>query len=443
MSKSTSDIFVKNKIYPKADMIFNTSLSPVEEIKNSCVFVLDTNALLLPYSTGSESLEEIKKVFELLKKQNRLTIPGQVAREFASIRPEKLKEIHQKLTRRRNSTSDLLIGNYPLLESLHTYKEILELEQQINELIGKYRKNIGSVIDTVKTWAWNDPVSMLYQELFTPDVIHDLEFNEDDIAQQLNFRYEHKIPPGYKDNAKADDGIGDLLIWLSILEIAKTGKNVVFVTADEKGDWYYKSENQALYPRFELLSEFQSVSGGKSFHMMRMSELLKLMGADDQIIKEIEVEENTFEEPLSGLHKIPFEEVITIAAKWYIDHLDYASFTYSLNFPRLIVFDKKGKEIAVEVLDVPTDMHEWNRIRKYIINEFHTLDSDRFKTFDVIAVDRRNFDGGDPKVVAQLDKISKDLRSTGVYTREIYANMEGKKFNLMYSSGLPNLFSSH
>jgi len=443
MSKSTSDIFVKNKIYPKADMIFNTSLSPIEEIKNSCVFVLDTNALLLPYGTGSESLEEIKKVFERLKNQNRLVIPGQVAREFASIRPEKLKEIHQKLTRRRNSTAELLIGNYPLLESLHTYMEILELEQQINELIGKYRKNIGRIIDTVKTWAWNDPVSMLYQELFTPDVIHDLEFNEDEIAKQLHFRYEHKIPPGYKDNAKADDGIGDLLIWLSILEIAKTEKNVVFVTADEKGDWYYKSENQALYPRFELVSEFQSVSGGKSFHMMRMSELLKLMGADDQIIKEIEVEENTFEEPLFRQPKVPFEEVITTVAKWYILQLDYASFTYNLNFPKLVVFDKNGREIAVEVIDVPTDAQEWSRIRKYIMNEFQALDNDRFKTFDIIAVDRRNFDGGDPDVVDQLDEISKDLRSTGVYTREIYANMEGRKFNLMYSSGLPVLFSSY
>lgn len=67
-------------------------LKSVEQVKNKCLFVLDTNALLLPYTTSSKSIDEIKKVYAKLIKEKRLFIPGQVAREFAKNRPEKIKD---------------------------------------------------------------------------------------------------------------------------------------------------------------------------------------------------------------------------------------------------------------------------------------------------------------------------------------------------------------
>ncbi|MBS1587828.1 MAG: DUF4935 domain-containing protein [Bacteroidetes bacterium] len=294
MDKEKLDNFVNYKVYPNATDVFDLSLESIEKIKNDCIFVIDTNALLVPYSTGSHSLKEINKVFTKLKLQKRIFIPGQVAREFANNRPNKLKQIFQQLNRKQSSVSNLDIGNYPLLEEIESYQNALEIEKAINEKLKEYRKAISSVLKVVKMWNWDDPVSLIYREIFTKETIVDTEFDREKTLSELTYRHNHKIPPGYKDDSKPDDGIGDLLIWFTILELAKAEKHVIFISADEKNDWYHISEGQALYPRFELIAEFKNVSKGKTFQIIKLSEFLNLLGADEDAIKEIEIRERTF-----------------------------------------------------------------------------------------------------------------------------------------------------
>lgn len=264
MAKEAHDIFVANYKYPAVNKIFNTGVLPLNKIRDECIFVLDTNALLVPYKTGSDSLDEIAKVYSQLKEQQRIIIPGQVMREFANNRPEKLKEVFQQINKKQNSSPNLSFGNYPLLESFEEYQAINKLEKEINEKLIEYRKLINKLTVHVKQWIWNDPVSLIYGEIFTDETILDLTIEEEKVKKDLSYRYAHKIPPGYKDQGKDDDGIGDLLVWLTILDVAVTKKqHVVFVSGDEKPDWYHKSENQFLYPRFELVSEFGAKSEGK------------------------------------------------------------------------------------------------------------------------------------------------------------------------------------
>ncbi len=292
MSKNEFDIFHQTEVYPNADKIFVTELPSINSIKDNCIFVLDTNALLVPFSTGSQSLDEISKIFNNLKKKKQLKVPDQVAREFADNRPKKIGEMFHALNQKRNGMNSPTIGSYPLLEKLEEYGEALSFEKEINELLKKYRTSIGKVIDTVKSWSWDDPVSIIYKKIFTPDIIHQIKFDKLEVEKDLEYRYKHKIPPGYKDNSKEDSGIGDYLIWLAIKDIGeKYKKNVVFVSGDEKPDWYHKSDKLPLYPRFELLTEFNNISGNKSFHIIRLSELLNVMGADEQVVSEVKTEE--------------------------------------------------------------------------------------------------------------------------------------------------------
>ncbi len=286
--------FFSSKSTSSLNIAFNISVTPIDKIKSKCIFVIDTNALLIPYTASSQSLEEIKKYFAELKTQGRLIIPGQVAREFANNRPEKLKEIFHNLNEKVSKIKQLDLGKYPLLEGIKEYQELLKTESEINELLSTYRKSMSTLVNTVKAWTCNDPVSSIYKDLFTKDTIHDLVINEEDIKEELSRRYFHKIPSGFKDDNKPDAGIGDLLIWLTILEIAKKQKDVVFVSGDGKSDWYHRSEKQALYPRFELVNEFKHYSKNKSFHIIKFSELLNLLGADDKAIKEVEIEEQNF-----------------------------------------------------------------------------------------------------------------------------------------------------
>ncbi len=293
MKKEESDLFRNLKIYPNTDWIFNSQLLSINDVKNECIFILDTNVLLLPYSAGSESLSAIKKLFSKLCEEGRLFIPDQAVREFANNRPDKLKDIFQQLSRKHSSIQNLNVGNYPLLGEIEEYIAVIDLERELNDKLKEYRNALNKLTNHVKLWNWNDPVSLMYKEIFNAKTIIDLEIDHDKVRENLRYRYTNKIPPGFKDADKPDEGIGDLLIWLAILDVAKKGKHVIFVSGDEKNDWFHRSEKQALYPRFELISEFLTVSDGKSFHIIRFSEMLNLLGADQTVVKEIAVEEST------------------------------------------------------------------------------------------------------------------------------------------------------
>ena len=248
------DPFIANDIYPEPGQVFQTSVRSVEQIKDECIVVFDTNALLVPYAIGKESLEEIGKTYRKLAQQKRLVIPGQVAREFARHRPDKLADAYQQLCRKRDGLLSVQIGKYPLLSSLEEYQDAFKKAKEIDDLLDVYRNMIGKILDRMRDWIWNDPVSELYSKLFSDEVIVDDDWNREEIVKDLRRRKTHRIPPGYKDTGKEDEGIGDLLIWYSILKVGKESKkSVLFVSGEEKADWWHRSEKHPIYPRYELV----------------------------------------------------------------------------------------------------------------------------------------------------------------------------------------------
>jgi hypothetical protein len=52
------DIFIMNSVYPEAEAIFIAQLKPLNELVKESIIVLDTNALLVPYNIGKESLAQ-------------------------------------------------------------------------------------------------------------------------------------------------------------------------------------------------------------------------------------------------------------------------------------------------------------------------------------------------------------------------------------------------
>jgi rRNA-processing protein FCF1 len=290
--ESEFDVFIANSVYPDVAPIFTYSPKPLDVIKDDCFVIIDTNALLVPYSIGKESLDQIQRTYEKLVSEKRLLIPGQVVREFARNRANKLTELFQQLNRKRNNSQGLQKGRYPLLESLPEYQESVRLEGEIDQLLHQYRDSLGKVLEYVRNWTWDDPVSVLYSGLFNQDVVFDFNLDKESIKNDLNRRQLHSLPPGYKDSGKDDEGIGDVLIWHTILEIGKTHKkSVIFVSGDEKADWWHRSESQALYPRYELVDEFRRNSDGQSFHIIAFSRLLNLYGASEKAVQEVRKEE--------------------------------------------------------------------------------------------------------------------------------------------------------
>lgn len=282
------DAYVLEGLYPEAASVFTWQPEPLEGVKDHCVVVLDTNALVVPYTVSPKNLHQIGDTYQKLLAEDRLIVPGRVAREFARLRASKLADLHQKLADQMSKAVSLQADKYPLLESVTEYQSVLVLQKQINDSLKDYKAAIKETMARVLGWGQGDPVSKLYGRLFSEGAVLDPELDQEKTSEDLVHRQVHKLPPGYKDASKDDGGIGDLLIWQTILQIGEDlKKSVVFVTGDLKADWWHRgSGSVTLYPRHELVEEFRRRSGGLSFHIIKFADFLELYGADESVVQE-------------------------------------------------------------------------------------------------------------------------------------------------------------
>src|SRR4051794_29707537 len=78
-----------------------------------------------------------------------------------------------------------------------------------------------------------------------------------------------------------------LRIWRTLLRVGGEKKrNVIFVSNDLKSDWMVKSGDDALFPRAELVDEFNRETE-YHFWMMPFSRFLALLGAASTTVAEI------------------------------------------------------------------------------------------------------------------------------------------------------------
>lgn len=361
MSKEV-DPFRLNDLYPEADAIFSVRASSYESIKEDCVFVLDTNVLLLPYTISAKGIGVIGKAYEGLIKKDRLIVPGQVAREFARQRPERIKELYDRINQKRSKAPSFDIGSYPILEGVGAYTNIQGIAGKVGPEVKAYLEGLDEILRTIRGWGWDDPISLKYKALFLAKVIVDPTADRTSLLQEMKRRYANEIPPGYKDGGKADEGIGDFLIWKTILHVADERKtNVVFVTAEEKADWFHRSAGQSLYPRFELIAEFQRAAPGKSFNIVPFHELMEGLGTDEVIVEEIKVQEAGVKLRAQGsffLHRRERIRLHEAGRAWVQKHFSQA---YDMQFSRTgfpdVVLKSHNEEtkIAIEIVVMPTN----------------------------------------------------------------------------------------
>jgi predicted nucleic acid-binding protein len=297
--QDSPDIFALERTFPDAAGLFSFQVPPLES--PPCDVVLDTSVLLLPYRTDSKSLAEIKRVYEKIKSEKRLFVPERVSREFVRNKARKISDLTKALADKSSKLIEQAsITSYPFLEGLEAYTNLGRVETRIKKQIGPYKAAVAKLIDAINGWGWNDPVTKIYRELFTADVIKGHSSQNEAVEKELKYRTINKIPPGYKDAAKEDGGVGDLIIWLTILEIGKTRqKPLVFVTGEEKTDWWHRSDKRGMLPRYELIDEFRTASSGKAFYIVSFSEFLKHFGASEEVVSAVNKEEKTIN---FGLH---------------------------------------------------------------------------------------------------------------------------------------------
>lgn len=357
------DLFYLDKVFPEPDKIFSADYKRIDELYKTAVFVFDTNALLVPFDTSEKNLKEIKQILIKLKNEKRLFIPSRVAREFAKNRATKLGELFLSLRQLKGNLNSgtFKISQYPLLDGDDSYSKLKDNFEAIVKQIGQARSNIESIEQKILGWSWNDSVSLAYKEIFTSDTIESPSATPEEIEKDLKFRFAHRIAPGYKDSNKIDDGVGDLVIWHTILAIGKKFSNdVIFISNDEKNDWFHKQDKVGMYPKFELYDEFRRSTGNRSFSIISFLKFLELSNAKSETLEEVkqsitessaESRDNyqrgrkdlvvglTVAHPKFGVGKITriFDEGIN--NKLVIDFPDFGSKTLLTEFAKIHVLD--------------------------------------------------------------------------------------------------------
>lgn len=261
---SVHEAFSAIAAFPEPHAAFNSAQPPLRQVLASCDVVIDTNVLLLPYRAGPSSLAQIQKVFAEFKREKRLFVPAQVAREFARHRPTKVAELHQAIADRASRVVLPETPAYPLLETTAEYRDLAKAASDLEQARKAYQRATSTLLARIREWQWNDPVSLVYHSLFDQSCICEPLIDQDAALEELKRRYARKLPPGYKDASKEDGGVGDYLIWLTILEIGRTRKRpLLFVSGEEKQDWQHRSGGQGFLPRFELVDEYRRASLGQ------------------------------------------------------------------------------------------------------------------------------------------------------------------------------------
>jgi hypothetical protein len=304
------DIFYLDKVFPEADKVFSENFKSAQEIINDGIIVLDTNVLLVPYDTNEKNVFDIKSIYLKYKSENRLFIPARVAREFANNRANRIGDVFLQIRQLKDNlnSGNFKINNYPLFQNNKDYKNIIRQFDEIQKGIKASRKYLDNLEAHIQNWTWDDNVSQVYKEVFTPETIIEVQKSNEELERDLVFRIEYKVSPGYKDSKKADDGVGDLIIWQTILEISKEkGKDLIFVTNDQKNDWFYKQDKIGLYPKYELFDEFRRYTGGKSISIISFVKFLELSKAKADTIEEIKT---TIKENYSNEFKINIEGLV-------------------------------------------------------------------------------------------------------------------------------------
>lgn len=109
------------------------------------------------------------------------------------------------------------------------------------------------------------------------------------IHKEGNDRYAKKIPPGFEDAKKAAEGgdkFGDLVIWMEMIEKAKSDKRpVIFVTDDGKSDWWHIHRGRKMGPHPALIEEFLATTG-QEFHIYELLQFLRYAAVTGSEIKE-------------------------------------------------------------------------------------------------------------------------------------------------------------
>ena len=240
----------------------------LDDIWNEAILTVDANVLLDLYRVNIKTRDTLIKsiesfsnrvwlshqsAYEYIKNINKVKISAESA--ISSIEHD-IEDQQNKFCNFLDSINSKKIFDKDIIdgfkvEILDVFKKIKEHSDSVKE---KHIKELNS--DYILEW-----VAKTFDNAVGSDIPAEQRKNWEEEAKR---RIENKIPPGYLDKDKDTNSSGDIFVWKQILERAKeASKTVIFVTSEQKEDWWEKHSGKTVGQRFELLKEAHDVCGQK------------------------------------------------------------------------------------------------------------------------------------------------------------------------------------
>jgi hypothetical protein len=259
---------------------FTPTKEEVKKIWKTGILTIDTNVLLDLYRYHQDTRKVL--LDSLNKFKGRAWISHQVADEFFRNRNRVILSSSGAFNDADRNLGEIRKSNEEPLKKLKNNRIIPDdiaenLETEINIAIEKAEKELNQIKGKFPDYIKNDPILETITDLFESSIGIPFE-NEilPEIIKEAKRRIENNIPPGFKDQNK--EGIkpyGDYFLWRQILNYVKqTKKPLIFVTSEEKEDWWEKSSGKTVGPLYELLKEFHEETG-QPFLLYRTARFLE------------------------------------------------------------------------------------------------------------------------------------------------------------------------
>jgi len=252
----------------------------IKELWNNAIFTFDTNTLLNVYRYSEETSNVLFELLEKLKAQHQLWLTHQAALEFHKNRHIVIAQQEDKFDHVRKALEN--VKN--VLQEDKRDKTESALETLINPEIDK-------LLDCISEMKMQSP-NLISKDIYLDRLYRIFEgtvgepFDAEELEsrkKQAIARLDNSMPPGFKDyNGKMpekDRKLGDTLIWLQILEYAKTKKkNIILVTDDQKEDWWLKDTHQKIIGPLPQLRQEMIDYAQVEFYMYNSEAFIKHAG---------------------------------------------------------------------------------------------------------------------------------------------------------------------
>lgn len=234
----------------------------ITEIWDTGILTVDTNVLLDLYRYHQNTRQALLDSLNLFN--GRAWISHQVAEEFFRNRNGVILSSMTAFNEAERSVAEIRkVIEEPIkrLKSNRTIPETLGkgLEESLEQALKATTQEIDAVKSKYPDYIKEDPILENICNLFNSSLGKPFEQDElPEILKEAKRRKENKIPPGFKDSGKeGEKPYGDYILWRQILNyIKEVQKPLIFVTSEEKEDWWEKGSGKTVGPLYDLLKEF-------------------------------------------------------------------------------------------------------------------------------------------------------------------------------------------